>query len=187
MASKFSEFLHQNMTPYIPDIFVHEHVAADLSLSDLFSKKFGNEEKLREYEAVISCRALSFHNHQPNKVGFLALHRPRMIEIRKQMLENQHKLGIQKFSSFSGQSTTAITTVNAPSVVKIKPRSVESIQLGDLTRFSKYVSHNGAKLDQFDDKRLICDDEETNFESKDEKQNDSLYENDLDISDDSDW
>ena len=64
---------------------------------------------------------------------------------------------------------------------------MEAIQLEDLTRFSKYVSHNGAKLDQFDDKRLICDDEETNFESKDEKQNESLYENDLDISDDSDW
>ena len=47
---------------------------------------------------------------------------------------------------FSGQSTTAITTVNAPSVVKIKPRSVEAIQLGDLTRFAKYVSHNGAGI-----------------------------------------
>ena len=68
------------------------------------------------------------------------------LEIRKQMLENHHKLGIQKFANFSGQSTTAITTVNAPSVVKIKPRSVEAMQLGDLTRFAKYVSHNGAGI-----------------------------------------
>ena len=127
--------------------------------------------------------------YTPYKVGFLALHRPRMIEIRKQMLENQHKLGIQKFANFSGQSTTAITTVNAPSVVKIKPRSIEALQLGDLTRFAKYVSHNGAKLDQFDEKRIICDEDEANPELKntEENQNESLYENDLDISDDSDW
>ena len=48
---------------------------------------------------------------------------------------------------------------------------------------------NGAKLDQFDDKRIRCDDGEPNFDPKDteEKQNESLYENDLDISDDSDW
>ena len=176
------------MTPYIPDIFVHEDIAADLSLSDLFSKKFGHEEKLKEYEAVISCRALSYHNHQPNKVGFLALHRPRMIEIRKQSLENQHKVGIQKFSNLNGHSTAAITTLNAPSIVKIKPRSIEALQLGELTRFAKYVSHNGAKLDQFDDKRAIDDEQsEARFESENEKQNESLYENDLDISDDSDW
>ena len=43
---------------------------------------------------------------------------------------------------------------------------MDAIQLEDLTRFPWYVSHNGAKLDQFDDKRLIYDDEEINFESK---------------------
>ena len=48
-------------------------------------------------------------------------------KIRKQVLENQRKLGIQKFLNFSGQSTTAITSVNANSFVKIKPISVESI------------------------------------------------------------
>ena len=62
-----------------------------------------------------------------------------------------------------------------------------TIQVGYLTRFSKYVSHDGAQLNLLDETRLIFDEEETNFESKDEKQNGSLYENDLDISDDSDW
>ena len=41
------------------------------------------------------------------------------------------------------------------------------------------MSHNGAKLDQFDAKKIICYVKVTNFESKDEKQNESLYENDL--------
>ena len=41
----------------------------------------------------------------------------------------------------------------------------------------QYFSHNWAQLDHFDDKRMICDYEETNFESKDEKQNESFYEN----------
>ena len=55
-------------------------------------------------------------------------------KIRKQVLENQRKLGIQKFSSFSGQSTTAITSVNEPFIVEFKPRSLES-NLGDVKRF----------------------------------------------------
>ena len=142
-----STFRHQNMTPYILDIFVHKDVAADLSLSDLFSKKkFGQEEKLREYEAVNSCRLLSFHNHQPNKVGFLALHHPRMIEIRKQMLQNQHKLGISKFSNFSGQSTTAITKICG----------IDSTWRFDTIfkiYFSLIMNQNGAKLDQFDEQK----------------------------------
>ena len=33
------------------------------------------------------------------------------------------------------------------------------------------MSHNGAKLDQFDDKKIMCDGKITNFESKHEKQN----------------
>ena len=77
--------------------------------------------------------------------------------------------------NFSGQSTTAIISVKAPSVVKIKPRSVESIQLGDSTRLSKYFTHNGIKLDLFDDKRIIFDGEEAIFESKDGKENDYMF------------
>ena len=49
-----------------------------------------------------------------------------------------------------------------------------TIQVGYLTRFSKYVSHDGAQLNLLDETRLIFDEEETNFESKDEKQNQSL-------------
>ena len=64
---------------------------------------------------------------------------------------------------------------------------MNATQLGYLTRFSKYVSHDGAQLDLLDENRLIFDEEVSNFESKDEKQNESLYENDLEISDDSDW
>ena len=58
--------------------------------------------------------------------------------------------------------------------------------MSHLSCFSKYVSYNGSGLDQFDDKRIICDDEETIFESKNEKGNESIYESDLLISDDSD-
>ena len=64
---------------------------------------------------------------------------------------------------------------------------MNATQLGYLTRFSKYVSHDGAQLDLLDENRLIFDEEVSNFESKDEKQNESLYENDFEISDDSDW
>ena len=46
------------------------------------------------------------------------------------------------------------------------------------------MTHNGAKLDQFEDKKIICD-EKSNFESKDEKKW-KLVKNDIFISD-LDW
>ena len=66
--------------------------------------------------------------------------------------------------------------LNAHFVAEINPRSVNASQFGDLTRFSKSVAHNGALLDQFDDKRVNCDKKETIFELKDGNQKISLYE-----------
>ena len=98
----FSEISHQNITEHSLDL-VAEDKAAHLSLSDVF--KNWSWTQLCPHGAVISSRASSLR---------------KMIEIRKQMLKTQLKLGIQKFSNFSGQSTTARTTVNVFSVAEIK-------------------------------------------------------------------
>ena len=66
--STFSKFLHQNMINYLDDdITSMSNIMDDMSISDLFSSKFGYETKLRHYESVIASRSLSFWNPNPKK------------------------------------------------------------------------------------------------------------------------
>ena len=146
MPSTFSSFLHQNMSPFIPDISTHDRILEDMSLSDLFSSKYGHMEKLADYQAVISSRSLAYWNHTPVKNGFMALHRPKSIEQRKVHQQNQAAIGAAKFNAWHGASTSSLVTQEIPAFVLLSPRHHLSLQFGDLTKFPRYTSHNGARL-----------------------------------------
>lgn len=189
MATTFSSFLHQNMTPFIPDIATHDRIADDLSLSDQFSSKYGHMEKLSAYQAIVSSRSLAYWNHCPNKVGFIALHRPKSIENRATRLTNQAKISAAKFNAWHGASTCSLVTNQVPAFVTIAPRHHLTIQFGDLARFPRFTSHNGARLDEKDELKETSDDDEQQLQIKIEPEKTSEdFENGLHISDDdSDW
>ena len=189
LATTFSSFLHQNMTPFLPDIATHNHIAGDLSLSDLFSAKYGHMERLSDYQAVVSSRSLAFWNHCPNKVGFIALHRPKSIENRATQLTNQAKISAAKFNAWHGASTCSLVTNLVPAFVAIAPRHHLTIQFGDVARFPRFTSHNGARLDEKDELKKTEDEDEQPLQLKiEQEKTPEDFENGLHISDDdSDW
>jgi len=106
LPSSFSQFLHQNSIPFVSDINTYASFMNDFSLGDHFSRFYGyGNNKMKEYESAFSCRSMSFWNDKPNKPGFLALHRPAMIDNRKKMEEHAMRTSIQKFTNFNGNYT----------------------------------------------------------------------------------
>lgn len=189
LPSSFSQFLHHNCIPFVPNIATYASFMNDFSLGDQFSKFFGyGNDKLKEYEAAISCRSMSFWNDRPNKPGFLALHRPAMIENRKKMREHEMATSVQKFRNFNGSTQASISMVDLPSMARIDPRNPLYMNLLQLSNYQKCQITTGGKIDQNDDIRL-SESQDGSVIAKDVavKKLDEKYESDIDIHDDSDW
>ena len=104
---------------------------------------------LSKFETIHS-RSLSFWNHSPNKVGFIGLHRPKSIENRRIHQQNHVSISHAKFSLLCAGSTCSLVTLDLPTISLISPRHAFSIQFGDIVKFPKFTTHNGARLVQFD-------------------------------------
>ena len=94
-------------------------------------------------------------------------------------------------------------TLDLPTISQITPRRALSIQFGEIVKFPKYTSHNGARLVQrgqtqidwltpfrLDEKDVVKSDQsddELELKPQASNQLEDDFENELDISDDSDW
>jgi len=189
LPSSFSQFLHQNCIPFVPDIATYSSFMEDFSVGDRFSKFLGyGNDKIKEYEAAIGCRSMSFWNHSPNKAGFIAMHRPAMIENRKRITAHAAAVSAKKHRHFNGATQCSIAMLDAPAKIAISPRDPLLIDLAQLTNFRTCQTSRGQRLDQNDDIRL-ADSQQTNVVPQNllKKKLDEKYESDIEINDDSDW
>ena len=96
-------------------------------------------DHLKDYEAAVACRSLSYWNPDPIKpsgFGTGALHKPAAIQHRKQALENRAKLCSHRLVSFNG-SVADIATDSLPGLAIIKPEALRPMFLDGMVRFSQ--------------------------------------------------
>ena len=94
-------------------------------------------DHLKNYEAAVACRSLSYWNPDPIKpsgFGTGALHKPAAIQHRKQALENRAKLCSHRLVSFNG-SVADIATDSLPGLAIIKPEALRPMFLDGMVRF----------------------------------------------------
>lgn len=183
--SSFSQFLHENCPKYIPDVHCYEKFMEDFSFADQFSKFMGyGYDQLKTYEAAVSCRSLSFWNPIPNKVGFGGMHRPVMIQHRKQSHENRARLSAHRIHTFTG-SVDDIAVDSLPGLGLIRLQEVKSLLLDDFVKIPKSKKF-GERLQEDDEikEENLEDGHELTAEEKEAKEK---YESDVDIDDDNDW
>ena len=130
-----------------------ENFQNKVNLADQFSKFMGyGNDHLKNYEAAVSCRSLSFWNPNPVKpsgFGTGALHKPAASEHRKKALENRAKLCSHRLVNFDG-SVADIAADSLPGLAKIRPQALKTMFLDDMVRFPVRTGANYNKLHEND-------------------------------------
>ncbi|CAK7334219.1 unnamed protein product [Dovyalis caffra] len=120
-ARPIADFLHENVLDFISDEAMDDawHVASYLSDSDLLLSSFRGmlaryneaENVLQSAAASVAVRGVLFGNSHPSPSRWHAIRKPKLWQVEQSMLHNQKEMVRQRFTAYSGSSSSHLSDV----------------------------------------------------------------------------